>query len=374
MALKILSKPPVQAPLPYAELMHPALVELQAFPGSKGWKLTTQESEQWESYVHYLNNAKTAPTTLRISNPSRKWELVSAFQKVIRRADTPMAMRLLSAMINCPDEWAYWSKRLQVIAAEDIGPGSRILTIFTAVALMICIPSKGTQILAQVFTGLTELLIANRRSRAYCSMSIIEGNFKYLRPTFRLDLPAVERWWLEEVVFHKPEVDALEEWCTKSNWRGDGMLKFAGMSSLVWPCNQLQSFPEQDLTSVSLFGLPDYAYDGHTRTGQQTLGTLCYDQDLKNLLKDLDNPKVSVMGGTKKLLGWAMFYQEGCLIKGQLHDPVLTDLEQQVIADAHGLPFDLWQQLNGMLSDKLKSGRVNDVRSHVLRKTYGPAL
>jgi hypothetical protein len=60
----------------------------------------------------------------------RKWELVSAFQKSIRRGDKVIALRLISAMESMPTEHAYFWRRLCVIACEDVGPADDCLAAF----------------------------------------------------------------------------------------------------------------------------------------------------------------------------------------------------------------------------------------------------
>ena len=71
-----------------------------------------------------------APAKSLDIDPQRKWELVSALQKSIRRGDRQIAIRLISAMDNKPTEYAYFWRRLCVIACEDVGPADDTLAAF----------------------------------------------------------------------------------------------------------------------------------------------------------------------------------------------------------------------------------------------------
>jgi replication-associated recombination protein RarA len=51
----------------------------------------------------------------------RKWELVSGLQKTIRRADKATALKLISGIASTPEEYAYFWRRMCVIACEDSG-------------------------------------------------------------------------------------------------------------------------------------------------------------------------------------------------------------------------------------------------------------
>jgi hypothetical protein len=90
-------------------------------------------SERWVSLCDGLREYQAPHRGLAIAK-ERKWELVSAFQKSIRRGDKQIALRLVSAMDRMPTEWAYFWRRLCVIACEDIGPGDDTLTAFRSPA------------------------------------------------------------------------------------------------------------------------------------------------------------------------------------------------------------------------------------------------
>jgi hypothetical protein len=68
--------------------------DLLTYPQSRWAKAT---SERWLSLSTSLRNYQPPCPNLTITK-DRKWELVSAFQKSIRRGDKQMAVRLVSAM------------------------------------------------------------------------------------------------------------------------------------------------------------------------------------------------------------------------------------------------------------------------------------
>jgi hypothetical protein len=63
--------------------------------------------EGWEGLCVSLRNYNAPYGTWTFEN-ERKWELVSAFQKAIRRGDKWVALRLISAMESMPTERAYF--------------------------------------------------------------------------------------------------------------------------------------------------------------------------------------------------------------------------------------------------------------------------
>src|SRR5437868_14810433 len=78
-------------------------------------------SEKWLSLCSSLSKYQP-PSGDFVIKKERKWELASALQKSIRRADRATALRLISAIENMPDEYAYFVRRICVIACEDVGP------------------------------------------------------------------------------------------------------------------------------------------------------------------------------------------------------------------------------------------------------------
>jgi replication-associated recombination protein RarA len=92
--------------------------ELLSYPKSR-WNEAV--SNRWVSLCASLRDYE-APCKSVTINKERKWELVSALQKSIRRGDKQAALRLISAMDSMPEEYAYFWRRFCVIACEDVGP------------------------------------------------------------------------------------------------------------------------------------------------------------------------------------------------------------------------------------------------------------
>jgi hypothetical protein len=74
-----------------------AIVELLRYPANR-WGAVP--SSRWLSLCADLCDYQPPSPTLTIDS-ERKWELVSALQKSIRRADTQLALRLIFPMIMC---------------------------------------------------------------------------------------------------------------------------------------------------------------------------------------------------------------------------------------------------------------------------------
>jgi replication-associated recombination protein RarA len=111
--------------------------ELLRYPQSWGIAI----SDRWVSLCNGLRDYEAPCRSLTISK-ERKWELVSALQKSIRRADKQMAVRLVSAMDTMPEEYAYCWRRLCVIACEDVGPADDVLASFVVACATVFPPKK----------------------------------------------------------------------------------------------------------------------------------------------------------------------------------------------------------------------------------------
>src|ERR1035441_896564 len=144
-------------------------------------------SERWTALCDGLKEYQAPPRTLTL-NEERKWELVSALQKSIRRGDKEMAPRLASAMDSMPEEYGYFWKRLCVIACEDVGPADDILASFVIACATVFPPKKTGDKNYDLFCFLAEQMCdLPTRSRIYCSYGIIEP------AAMKDELPALDR-------------------------------------------------------------------------------------------------------------------------------------------------------------------------------------
>src|SRR5437660_9063099 len=131
-------------------------------------------SNRWVSLCTAMRDYE-APCRSLAMNKERKWELVSAFQKAIRRDDKSMALRLISAMDNMREEYAYFWRRLCVIACEDVGPADDLLASFVVACATVFSPKRTGDKNYDVFCFLAEQMCdLSTRSRIYCSYGVIE--------------------------------------------------------------------------------------------------------------------------------------------------------------------------------------------------------
>jgi hypothetical protein len=113
--------------------------ELIAYPETR-W--ADAPSARWVSLCDGLLAYKASCTGTLPMDKERKWELVSAFQKAIRRGEKQLALHLVSAMDSMPEEYAYFWRRLCVIACEDVGPADDVLASFVIACSTVFLPRK----------------------------------------------------------------------------------------------------------------------------------------------------------------------------------------------------------------------------------------
>src|SRR5947207_15879061 len=79
-------------------------------------------SEKWLDLCSSLRTYQAVSAKFVIDK-ERKWELVSALQKSIRRADKPTVFQFISRIRSMSEENAYFGSRMCVIVIEDLGTG-----------------------------------------------------------------------------------------------------------------------------------------------------------------------------------------------------------------------------------------------------------
>jgi hypothetical protein len=310
--------------------------------------------EWWTDACEALRIYEPPPMSLKLAHAERKWELMSAYQKTIRRGDTALALRLVSAMCSLPAELGYAWKRVCCIAAEDIGPGCREAMNFVICAGTIYTPKKAPDFQYKVLCFLTELMCAVERSHDYCSMAVIEHALKSgVLPHNLSDLEGVMLSGIKEC-------GAPTDWAVKNNWRGEGMLKFQMLDGPIASMLMTQSMwqaPEPQMMK----GLPDYCYDTHTRVGKGVMIRLTGFKIIKDFFDATPTliPKANVIGD-------AVFYEEGVLIAGGWGNPNLYKLEQRFEAAQLGWPIDRWYEFRALISHLIEDGAINKLREKVL--------
>lgn len=144
-------------------------------------------STRWNRLCEALREYE-APGGCLVLTRERKWELVSALQKSIRRGEKKTALHLLSAIDGMPDEYAYFWRRLCVIACEDIGPADDVLASFVVACSTVFPPRKtGSENVKAMGFLVEQMCNLAYRSRIYCACSVIET------AAFRSELPKLTR-------------------------------------------------------------------------------------------------------------------------------------------------------------------------------------
>jgi hypothetical protein len=188
-------------------------------------------TERWVSLCDGLREYRAPPRGLAIAK-ERKWELVSAFQKSIRRGDKQIALRLVSAMDRMPTEWAYFWRRLCVIACEDVGPADDTLTAFAVACSTIYLPRKAGTMNYDLLCFLAEQMCdLPARSRIYCSYGVIEPvASKHELPDLEFEDESIVAAILEREASVQTPRSLWQQWQKKNDWRAGAMLKYVGMT------------------------------------------------------------------------------------------------------------------------------------------------
>jgi hypothetical protein len=296
----------------------------------------------------------------------RKWELVSALQKSIRRGDKQMALHLVSAMNSMPEEYAYFWRRLCVIACEDVGPADDVLASFVVACSTVFPPKKTACENHRIISYLTEQLCdLAKRSRIYCSYGAIEsaalkGELPELTLQGQLIVHAIMQ---NRAAVQVPENPWLQ-WQKKNDWRAEELLRFVGLR-LPFEMTQVKKpIPP----SKMLFDLPSYCYDMHTRVGLQILQRLVRGVNGAEGIKEFFQE--NKMKSAHTALGEVLFFVEGARIEGELIYEPLCSLEQRVSAHRIGLPLKKWDDLRIFIEKAVLEGVIDRVREEILRQHY----
>ena len=340
-----------------------AIVELLRYPANR-WGAVP--SSRWLSLCADLRDYQPPSPTLTIDS-ERKWELVSALQKSIRRGDKQMALRLISATDGMPEECAYFWRRLCVIACEDVGPGGDVLASFVVACSTVFPPKKTGSENYRLFCFLAEQMCAlPTRSRIYCSYSVIEpAVIKSELPELTLQDNSI----VSAILRNREEVQAPQnpwrEWQKKNDWRAEKLLRYVGLSLPL----EMTQIEEPLPPSRILFDLPSYCFDMHTRVGLRVLQKLVRGVDGAEGIGDFF--RENKIKNAHRALGEVLFFVEGAPIEGELVYEPLCSLEQRVLAYQYGLPSDRWEKLRFLSEKALREGIVDRVREEILTQFYG---
>ena len=340
--------------------------ELLSYPENR-W--SDPRSDRWLALCNAMSDYQAPPKSLAIDK-ERKWELVSALQKSIRRGDKQMALRLISAMDSMPEEWAYFWKRLCVIACEDVGPADDTLASFVVACATVFPPKKTGDKNYDLFCFLAEQMCdLPTRSRIYCSYGIIEP------AAMKDELPALtaeEKQIVDAIMQRKAVIQAganrWQQWQAKNDWRSEGMLRFVGLRLPLEMTDVERAVPRCKV----LFDLPSFAFDTHTRIGLEMLRRLARGVPGAEAISEFfEQNRVK---SPHRTLGMSLFFAEGGCIEGELIYQPLAYLEQRLFAYQFGLPLEKWFDLRVLVEKALAEGTIDRVRTEVLQRVYGQML
>jgi len=315
-------------------------------------------SPRWLTWCTQLHGYDSVVGMLEVTDCSRKWQLVSAYQKSVRRGLTDLAMSLAATLISLgSQEWAYGWRRICVTGAEDVGWADPELMNFIVACSMVYRQSAGADVLKTVWLFLTEQMCQTTRSRIYCQLSAVEDCIR------KEEVPCDLTDWERAVVQHvtvkwHPLGDSLKAaWAVRNDWRAERLLKFQATVTVPFQVEVMTPDVKYEL----LCGLPDFSYDTHTRVGKVVCNRLCGHGPIKQFLTTY-GPEA----GKGNAIGWALFFAEGGRIANGLEDPRLSLLEAKCCARKFGWTLAMWQTAVQLVSEAVASGKVNEIRKSVL--------
>ena len=326
----------------------------------------TPASDRWIVLCDGLRQCD-APVGRLVLARERKWELVSALQKSIRRGEKQMALHLLSAVDSMPEECPYLWRRLCVIACEDVGPADDVLASFVVACATVFPPRKtGCDNLRLMGFLAAQMCDLPTRSRIYCSYSVIElaATKSELPELLVQDGPIVAAIMQRKASVQGPE-SPWQEWQKKNDWRAEGMLKFVGLALPMEMTRAQAPVPPHKI----LFDFPSCAFDMHTRVGLAMLKRLVQGVEGAEGISELF--RENRIKGAHRAVGDTLFFVEGCRIEGELLYQQLCCLEQRIIAYQYGLPMNVWLELRVLVEKALAEGVIDQVREEVLHQFYG---
>jgi hypothetical protein len=321
----------------------------------------------WEHWCAELEQHFDDPLefTLKVSNPERKWELVSAYQKSVRRGHLELALKLVSAMVSMTGERTYMWRRVATTSAEDIGAGDPMVMKFVLACHSIYTPSKLTDRMALNLWGLlTKLMCAAQKSRVYCQLDVLRQALE-ADPVPQIVNGDPESQVVADVLaldLKVLDVDPASHWLIKNNGRAEGLAVGALWVEIL--SLTLSSMPQATDEPRLIKGLPDYAYDMHTRTGKIALARLCnHEEVLKWFTAHPTKNKIQAVGH-------AVFYQEGGVISNGWTSPKIDRMTERMEGLQAGWDEAQWVEFSELISGLIAEGVLLGLRSKVADSFY----
>jgi hypothetical protein len=198
----------------------------------------------------------------------------------------------------------------------------------------------------------------SQKSRIYCAYSIMENALTNKEQKYETFDKSEYGKKVRSVLLNPKPLSKRDDWLLKNNWRAEGMLVGPIWHEALSP--SMKTLEYQPPEPLLFKGLPDYAYDKHTRVGKKVCNRLCYplhDFWMQNAL----------VPDKSEAVGWALFFEEGGLIQEELYSPEVSTLEGEVVAERYRLSWQGWCDLRFQVRLLVASGKVNDNRLSVLQ-------
>lgn len=293
----------------------------------------------WEEFKAW----EYAGPKVKLVNESRRWEVVSAFQKAIRRGLPDVATRMGTAMCssNSPEIMGHLWRRITVISMEDVGFGNEPLMAFCFIAYDV-FSKKANLMVSQPMAMflLHALASSNLKDRSICDMAVIRSivGEVHSKPAERERIHALNDTVHQYIDMAMESTDyqsdvAWETWLSKER------TKSLDMSDVYLATKLLVKSQGHGIvdngpgpTYAMIKGMPSFCYDMYTRSGKRALARFSAMQVMQSGLNAL-----GITSNHVDVVGWAQFYLESGHLNREYTSVVRSDLRfaSKSVAAAH---------------------------------------
>lgn len=315
----------------------------QAIKNHKGQTLT--RTSQLMKAVSRMEQLDVEPVNIKVKNKRRKWEIASALQKAVRRGDRELMMKLVSAISTVPEWYAYFLRRTCVILAEESGPMN--MGTLEYACLLYPIAAKKDLLDGKSFAGimlsLLMMAIEKEKARDLCSLELISI---YAKDS------GIETEW-EKSLIEIMQKSEFSEWGKKLNSLTSDLFGWLTVPAGTFDgLFDEQTKLSQELKTARLIGgLPEYAYDMHTRVGRRAINEFA----MQKVAKEFPVLKGYCGENFVKLVQLCVFYGEGVLFDREQTCLPLKEFEHKVMFGNLGVEAELGEQIVGVVQEDLET-------------------